>query len=162
MSAPSNEIEFSKQVRGALANLYDPAALRASGLCGVLADDEFGLRECLLRAIEAVKPAAQVDANARAWRAHRLLHLRYVEARNAVEVEGLLAMSTSQYYREQQAAIDAVVATLRRSAAGGGAEATNNPSAIRHNIPLRLTSFVGRQQEIEIVLDLIREADSSR
>ena len=44
MSAASNEIEFSKQVRGALGNLYDPAALRASGLCGVLADDEFGLR----------------------------------------------------------------------------------------------------------------------
>jgi len=41
MSAASNEIEFSKQVRGALGNLYDPAALRASGLCGVLADDEF-------------------------------------------------------------------------------------------------------------------------
>lgn len=115
------QTEFARQVRDALANLYDPVALRAHPLSHLLAaTDEQGrnsssaaaLRKHLIAAIEGLKPDPQVAPNARAWRPYHTLQLRYVEAHDAAEVQRQLAISKSQYYREHEAALASLVALL--------------------------------------------------
>src|SRR4030095_11332038 len=108
--------EFTRQARQALANLYDPAALRRNPLGEVLVPagaDRDGrsagasLRDQVLAAVESLKPADQVDPRSRPWLLYRILLLRYVEARDPTAVQVELAMSKSQYYREHEAAVAA-------------------------------------------------------
>lgn len=120
--------EFGGQVREALASLYDPIALQAHPLTrGLLSGDwplrgartGMALRERLLAAIEALKPAPHVAPTAKVWRAYHLLQLRYVEARDPVEVQRRLGLSKSQYYREQEVALACLVAVLWEHARAG-------------------------------------------
>src|SRR5579883_977764 len=113
--------QFERQLRSALASLYDPVSLRSHPFArGLLAADtglsraEAGqaLRQELLGAIDSLKPPGQAVAGAKAWRVYDLLKLRYVEARDPVDVQHQLAMSKSQYYREHEAAVDAVASLL--------------------------------------------------
>src|SRR5436309_1389127 len=115
---------LDEQVRDALSNLYDPAALRAHPLTQALAlDDDKLLPHRLQQGIEELRPGTDVKPNARAWRPYRVLHLRYVEGLNATEVQASLALSKSQYYREHEAAVNSLVALL----SGGGAPAVSSP-----------------------------------
>lgn len=109
------------QVRDALANLYDPVALQAHSLTGILVDTRkrldspqggAALRERLLAAIERLKPGPHVDPVARVWRPYQILQLRYIEARDPGEIQHRLAMSKSQYYRDHESAHAALVALL--------------------------------------------------
>jgi predicted ATPase/DNA-binding CsgD family transcriptional regulator len=165
---------FGRLVRDALAHLYDPVALRAHPL-----NRRFGqegapgagpgrageaLRRRLLEAIAGLRPEGKAgEAAAGAWRRHRLLELRYVEALGPPAVQAQLGIEKSQYYREHARALDAVVSLLERQfrsagpaaeragglpaapAGGGPAEGGAGP---RHNLPRQLTSFVGREGEL--------------
>jgi sugar lactone lactonase YvrE len=112
---------FARQIRDALSDLYDPAALRGHPLWMTLAPDQedaqgsngTALRDRLLQAIEALRPAPRVDPASKAWLVYRILQLRYVEARAPTDVQHELAMSKSQYYREHEAALASVTALLR-------------------------------------------------
>ncbi len=116
--------EFTRQVRHALANLYDPAALQANRLARLLvsAPDHHTqsagheLRDRLLTAVESLKPTDQVDIRSRPWLLYRILKLRYVEARDPTAVQLELALSKSQYYREHEAALAAASAVLWQAA----------------------------------------------
>src|SRR6478672_11444985 len=122
----TTEAELARQVQDALANFYDPGALRSHPLtaildAGNLTNPQRGdaLRERLTAAIERLNPGPQVDPAARAWRPYRILQSRYIEGRDPAEVQRELAISRSQYYREHESAIASLTALLaaQRSAA---------------------------------------------
>jgi sugar lactone lactonase YvrE len=117
-------------VADALARFHDPVALRAEPLAaregGVNA-----LRTELTAAIEALKPAPNVDPSHKAWRGYHLLTLRYIDGLDRAEVERRLAISRSQYYREHEAAIAAVASQLRERGLA-------TPSVARTPAPSRL------------------------
>jgi non-specific serine/threonine protein kinase len=103
-----------------------------------------------------------------------LLVLRYVEALTIGELQERLAIGPSEYFREQQRALAAVCAVLRdrwQLAEAGGtgdtgeANGADNPGAAWthevgaiHNLPVVLTSFVGREREVEEVRRLLETA----
>ncbi len=104
--------ELARQVGDALSRLHDPVALRAHPLAGNPGGPA-ALRTELTTAIEALRPATQVDPSSRTWRRYHVLTLRYVEGLDAAEVGRRLSISRSQYYREHEAAVAAVAEILR-------------------------------------------------
>jgi predicted ATPase len=162
--------EFTRLVRGALNRLYDPASLSAHPLAHLLstgdAQIESGsqsalvLRQRLLEAIELLKPEPQVDSRSSAWRLYRLLELRYAEARGPAEVQHQLAASKSQYYREHEHALLQLTELLWQQASQGavsGALMARSAGAesARHNLPLAITSFIGREAQLAQVRQLL-------
>ncbi|MCL4508626.1 MAG: response regulator [Chloroflexi bacterium] len=124
--------EFVDAVRDALLHLYDPMRLHHHPLKAYLVEQGEGLqvrgkelRQALLDAIEALRPTPDTPPDSRAWRAHTILELRYIEGLEAVEVSDHVALSKSQYHREHQRALQGVAAelwerwTLRQHAARG-------------------------------------------
>lgn len=111
---------FVDLVRDALLHLYDPVQLQSHPLLR-LAPGDVGrggvgkgrlLRQALLNAIEALQPERGVAATSRAWRAYRILDLRYLEALDVAGVIGRVALSKSQYHREHQRALHGVASVL--------------------------------------------------
>src|SRR3954452_10572492 len=143
VSVANLQPELVRQMRAALGDLYDPRALAASPLCARLDTDGSGLRTVLVAAIDGLKPAGPVQTDARAWRAHRLLVLRYLEAQPRESVERELGLGTSQYYRDLQSAIEALTLHVLES------HLPNAPVTPRHNLATRLTSFVGRGDDLD-------------
>ena len=119
----------------ALADLHDPVALRKHPLAR--RSGPSSLQAELTAAIEALRPSPEVNTADRAWRRYQLLRLRYVEALDATEVSRRLAVSRSQYYREQEAAVSAVAGILLEK---GWIDAP--PAAVPSNAAERLP-FVG-------------------
>jgi CheY-like chemotaxis protein len=70
------------------------------------------LREALLWAIDAVRPLPGVQQGTAIWRGFRLLQLRYIEGLTPTETMAELALSRSQFYKEQARMVDAVVDVL--------------------------------------------------
>jgi predicted ATPase len=167
--------ELLRQLRRALASLYDPASLRSHPVATLLADcDSAGpalqngaaLHQRLLEAIEALRPGTDHAHRFRTtWRAHSILRLRYVEMRDAPAVQRELSISKSQYYREHDHAVAALAAILVEGSgvrAGGRAldeVATRQHAAFRidQSLPTRLTSFVGRRRELADVKRLVAD-----
>jgi hypothetical protein len=113
-----------------------------------------------LEAGDALKPRQDANSSSRAWRPYTLLRLRYVEARDPVEVERELAMSKSQYYREHEQALARLTAViagqLSRAAEALRPVPELDPKRPRTtNLPLQLTSFVGRAEELAQIRRLL-------
>ena len=111
--------EFTELVRDALLHLYDLAYLQTHALVAIAAAAEPRqaasgklLRQALLDAIGALHPGSGVAAASRAWRAYRILELRYVVGSEVDEVIGEVALSKRQYHREQHRALVAVASLL--------------------------------------------------
>src|SRR5579883_773029 len=169
----AEQADFIRQVRGALANLYDPGALRKQALAKRLVMDGPALRELLLAVIQTLKPAPEVAKTSRAWRAYDLLQLRYVEALDPMQVQQKLGLTKSPYYLEHERALSMVAAVLAdknaseaAAAAGAAAQPLQGPGevappqphiAAAHNLPLPVTSFVGREREMAEVQRLLSE-----
>src|SRR5712692_7690717 len=108
---------LKRQVRNALARLYDPIYLRRHPLvadmvaAGLDAATPYAagaaLREALLQAIESIKPENGREGEC-IWRPYRIMQLRYVEAMPPTEVQGALGIAKTQYYRQHEQALDAV------------------------------------------------------
>ncbi|HEV8636492.1 MAG TPA: response regulator [Chloroflexota bacterium] len=110
---------FVELVRDALLHLYDEAHLQSHPLA---AEHEPGrpgagrssaLRRALLDAIEALHPLPGVTPSSRAWRAYRILELRYIDGRDTASVMAAVALSKAQYHREHGRALHAVASLLR-------------------------------------------------
>src|SRR5579885_1491503 len=138
--------QFVRQLRSALASLYDPVSLRSHPFARTLlaadkapsrAEAGEALRQDLLRAMESLKPSGQAVPSAKPWRVYNLLQLRYVEARDPVDVQHQLAMSKSQYYREHEAAVDALAALVRERYAESGRAAEERVAPISPAIAVR-------------------------
>jgi non-specific serine/threonine protein kinase len=168
--------DFGRQVRNALAHLYDPIYLQTHPLARALGPlpttgraGEAGdagrvqagraLRRRLLEAVARLRPEAKSSEAASAWRTHRLLELRYVEALPPEAVQAQLGIGKSQYYREHARALAAVTSLLApewpdgRAAADvpGTAAGSPHPAAVPGTLPVPPTSFVGRARELAAV-----------
>ena len=132
----SDAAGFVRQVRDALAHLYDPVYLQTHPLTAALgvadpAPDPGGiggarraaagrvLRRRLLDAVARLRPEAKAGEADRAGRMHRLLELRYVEALDPAAVQAQLGIAKSHYYREHARALAAAAAVLGDGGDGG-------------------------------------------
>src|SRR5437867_1844879 len=129
---------LKRQVRNALARLYDPIYLRrhplvadmvAAGLdaatpCAAGA----ALREALLQAIESIKPEKGRDGSECIWRPYRIMQLRYVEAMTPTEVQDALGVAKTQYYRQHEQALDAVTEAFAAAHLGSSATLSEDPA----------------------------------
>lgn len=133
---PVTQADVEKLVSEALLRLHDPVALRTHALAAS-SESPAALRSELTTAIEALRPAAQVDPSSRAWRRYHLLTLRYVEGHDATEVGRRLAVSRSQYYREHGAALTAVTNVLRERGWTDPVITAATPRGIGADLPRR-------------------------
>ena len=85
-----------------------------------------------------------------AWRRYRILELRYQAGNDARSIQGTLAISKGEYYREHREAIQAVVDVLwerfgARNAGGEGVSAVRDQPRLRPRLPLPvpLTALIG-------------------
>jgi CheY-like chemotaxis protein len=117
-NSPVPRAEFDQWVRSALNHLYDVPYLQAHPLTRIVATDDNHsgrsrqLREALLWAIDAMRPLPGVQQGTAIWRGFRLLQLRYIEGLTPTETMAELAISRSQFYKEQARMVDAVVNML--------------------------------------------------
>ena len=111
--------EFEEQVRDALLHLFDPSHLQTHPLLALVGSTPAGtavrsrlLRQALLDAIATLDPGPAVATTSRAWRAYRILELRYLEDRQVADTVELMALGKTQYHREHQRALRAVASVL--------------------------------------------------
>lgn len=148
--APLTRSELERYVRRALAGLHDPLALGRNPLNSLIAP--VPLRDYMARVIEALQPGPKAHPDAKAWRPYRVLQLRYIEGHAAADVERLLAVSTSQYYREHQAALGTITSLIFDELS----DTSTIASSRLHNLPAQITSFVGREDELARIDALLR------
>ena len=103
-------LSFTRELRGALNDLYDPATLRNSPLARLFGvdgreDTPSALRRVLTNAIEALKPDSDVPPGASARRIYQVLHYRYAEQCTQREVATDLALSIRQLRRQEKLAV---------------------------------------------------------
>lgn len=183
-AAPPHEL--AHHVRDALGHLDDPVYLQTHPLGAALAPvpgaspavAAHALRQRLLDAIAALHPSPAAGPPSSAWRRYQILNLRYVEGLEIAAVERRLAVSSGTYFRELQRAVDAVASLLWQQAhAPGEASAPPDASAAPpapgppaweaaspdlqsarvDRLPLPLTTFVGREREVEEVRRLLTD-----
>jgi predicted ATPase len=162
--------DFTRQVRDALAHLYDPAYLQTHPLAALVSADPGlrapgraqALRQILIQAIEATRPIGSADRTVPGSLTYQVLTLRYVEALEPAVVQQRLGVGRSEFYREHQRGVDAVVSLLRERwgrpaeaarttpAPAGEADRTGRVTrpVPRHNLPVQPTRFIGRAREI--------------
>lgn len=176
MALAEHTADFAQQAHDALAHLHDPVALQTHPLARQLCQQEppvpasragRELRQRLLDAIAALRPAAKTSEISSAWRGYRLLELRYVEALEPAAVQEQLGISRAQYYRDHARAMAALVGMLceRWDAAGTPTIAPPANTAVERppatsqrrtaTLPRQLTSFVGREREVATVTQLL-------
>jgi non-specific serine/threonine protein kinase len=179
---------FCELVRDALAHLHDPPHLQRHPLISLIsprpsrAEAAKMLRNALAEAVEAVRPTRAVSADARVWRRHRLLTLRFIDALEPRKAAAELGISQSELFPEQHLAVEAVASLLwahwglganapalaqmappRPEIAGpraepSGAEAAAIPGLSPAELPLPWTSFVGREDAVVEVRRLLSTA----
>lgn len=163
--------DFTRGVRDVLRHLHDPIHLETHSLARQLVapgDNSLTagkrLRQVLLNTIAALEPEPS-SVDPRAGRLHDLLSLRYVEAHPIDTVAASLSISRREYNREHRQALDAVVSLLSVRLLGSGPSVPNPARAVdavraplAPPAPLHLTSFIGRSQETQEILELIESA----
>jgi CheY-like chemotaxis protein len=97
-------------LRDNLSHLYDTGYLRQSRLGAMLgvanrSDVASALRERLVRAVEALKPADEVPSQSRDWRLYDALFYAYVQQLDQRIVADQLGLSVRHLRREQRAAL---------------------------------------------------------
>jgi CheY-like chemotaxis protein len=102
--------KFEQYLNDALNHLYDPTYEPPELLLAVLGSPQYkqGVKpaqEAILKAIEHLKPEADVPQNARSRRFYDLLVYRYVQGLTQEKTAELLNLTTRHLRREQQQAI---------------------------------------------------------
>ncbi|MBC7234599.1 MAG: response regulator [Chloroflexi bacterium] len=156
--------EFGTWVRDALSHLYDAPYLQTHPLAMLVADGEEGplqraqkLRRLLLDAIQALRPAPGTPASSPDWRHYRLLELRYIEALSPREAMAELALSRSQFFREQAAILDTLTGALWRQLkdkvrARASDEPTSEEAAAPQSVQTALQRITTRASWDEVAL----------
>lgn len=117
-AAQARRDEFNQWVRSALNHLYDVPYLQSHPLAALVTstttqrDRSQQLREVLLNAIDAMRPLSPAQQGSSAWRAFRILELRYIEGLSPADTMTELAISRSQFFKEQARMVDAIVDLL--------------------------------------------------
>lgn len=109
---------FGAAVQEVLDHLYDAAYLRQHALVDLLVLPETDplhrsqeARRLLLQAIEALRPVG-APAQSTAWRAYRILELRYIEGLTARQTMDEIALGRSHFYREHLRILEALTGLL--------------------------------------------------
>ena len=110
MTREIDRASLERELRAALTQLYDPAALRDSRLMALLgletrADAIVALRRFLLDTIESLKPDDEAPAQSRSWRYYHILHGRFTEQLTQFEVGNDLGLSVRQLRRQEKRAL---------------------------------------------------------
>jgi hypothetical protein len=155
--------ELVRRVRSALVHAHDLAYLETHPLA-VPAGGGRALRRHVLDAIDSLDAARDSGGSVGLHgRMQRLLSLRYADGLTSREVAARLAISQGQYYREHRvgvAALARVLAAVLDREAGTGAAGETRGEALAEvsNLPVGVTSFVGRERELATVADLLSSA----
>jgi non-specific serine/threonine protein kinase len=158
---------FGRRVTDALAHVHDLPYLQSHPLAAGLSDGGEmagrALQRVLLSAIDSLAPGRGSPARAGGL-AHRALELRYVEALAVPTVCARLGVSRSGFYRAHRRGLSAVAALVEQEL-GAAADRPNGwpspPGAEqprRTNLPAELTSFVGREEAVAAVTELLGRA----
>jgi len=118
--------DLIRQVRSALAHIYDHAYLQNHPLARLVDTDwtldqvtrAQRLRRKLLGCIEALHPQGQEQAPSDATRAHAILTYRYVDGISMEEIAERRGLSVRQAYRELEKGVQAVASLLRDQLGG--------------------------------------------
>jgi len=110
---------FSRYVKDALANYYDPVHLQTHPLADLVIVSQQpsetraqALRQQIRDAIDSLQPGPRVPYGGHEWLGYRLLWLRYIESRDNAEVCTELRISRTSFYRHHLEAFEAVVSVL--------------------------------------------------
>jgi CheY-like chemotaxis protein len=76
------------------------------------------LREKLIQAIEEMKPSLEVPIESRAWRAYKILHVRYIQQMNQEQAAYQVGVGVRHLRREQNMAIQTLADTLYKKVNG--------------------------------------------
>jgi len=126
--------EFERDVREALAHLYDPtyhppeSIWRATDCNPAQGVD--CVRATLIQAIEGLKPAADVPSSARIRRIYELLFYRYVQNLTQEEAAERLCITPRHLRREQQQAVHILAQRLWERSHVGASSAADHASEI--------------------------------
>lgn len=121
---------FIREVRDALAHLFEPAHLAGHPLRAILTrathegDPDVSLRDLLLDEIEALEPAGGYSEE-RAKRPYLVLLHRYVDGYETSEIIETLNISPRQFQREHQKGLQALAARLWERAERGAEPETD-------------------------------------
>lgn len=159
-----NRASLDSELRAALTHLYDPAALRDSGLMAVLgletrADAIVALRRRLLETIESLRPGDDVPAQSRSWRYYHILHGRYTEQLTQFEVGNDLGLSVRQLRRQEKRAL-AVLADLiwtRYKLASDEPAKTQGPPALGDELAWSQAAFSRESVEVDALIRSARD-----
>lgn len=122
---PLSRPDFIRQIRLALQNLHDFAALQKLPLTTALSGPQRSLdqsvrflRSEMLAAIEQLNPPGSMSPRAKERRPYALLYGRYVQGMTTAELVADLAISVRQLRREHARALNAVTELLWACLAG--------------------------------------------
>lgn len=109
--------QFFQRVRGALNHLYDPESLSSSALIGLFGlaakfDPASALQQCLIKAVESLRPQPGDLLAERDRQAHDLLLYRYVQRLTQDEIAHQFGISERQLRRDQNRAVQLLAGRL--------------------------------------------------
>ncbi len=109
--------QFFQSVRGALNHLYDPEYLAESPLLGLFGlrekyDPASALQQCLIKAVESLRPQPGSLLAERDQQAHDLLLYRYVQRLTQDDIAHQFGISERQLRRDQNHAVQLLAGRL--------------------------------------------------
>ncbi|MBI2940375.1 MAG: tetratricopeptide repeat protein [Chloroflexi bacterium] len=176
-----SETTLPRLIEDALICVEDARALRTHPLVPLLrrvhpqlaTESGQALRDLLLAGIAAIQPPAATPSSARVWRLYHLLVKQYLEGLSREVVCAELGISRSEYYRVRAEALEHLRAYLcapasRQPQAATAASAilddrdeserASRPRGIPGNLPVALTSFIGREHEVAAICEQMRSS----
>ena len=155
---------ITAEVRDALVHLHDLPCLQTHPLAETFRVEQPAragrlLHRRLVEAIEQLRPPDGADRLGHAWRGYELLRLRYVEALDVATARARLALSHGEYYRDHARALEAVASIIGGLAVNGDGPnggAANGEAPRNAALASSLTSFVGREREVEATIALLQ------
>jgi LuxR family glucitol operon transcriptional activator len=120
------------------------------------------LIEILSKAIDCLRPEEDYDKSAPEWRYYTSIRLRYVDGLDRSEVAHIMNLSISHYDRFHKTAlqyISNILKGIEQDARQSPENTTIAEEKPPSNLPRRPWLFVGRQPEIERLMEIVNPAN---
>jgi CheY-like chemotaxis protein len=137
--------EFKRELRDALANLYDPGYRPSEMFCAIIGCDSRGgaiaVQSAIIQAIKSLEPLPDVPVAAHTRRVYDLLYSRYVLRLTQEVTADRLGVSRRTAQRAQPEAVHVLARTLwERGGAGEWLESADGNGAVSDVQPLGKSS----------------------